>query len=111
MTQQLVFNLPASESAKRAGMRQAEGSGPGWNLHLLAAARGVARILARKNGEVTADDVVKHFQDSGIDLTAKIGNAMGSLFKGKEWEFTGKYVKSARVHAHANLLRVWRLKP
>ena len=106
----MTFDLSASEEAKREGKRRAERSGPAWNLHLLDAARGVARILARTNGEVTADDVVKHFQDSGIDLTAKIGNAMGSLFKGREWEWTGKFVKSARVHAHANLLRVWRIK-
>jgi hypothetical protein len=105
-----LFDATASEDGKERGIDAARGSLASWNLHLLEAARGVARILARRNGTVTADDVVKHFADEGINLTAKLGNAMGGLFKGAEWEFTGKYIKSVRVHAHSNLLRVWRIR-
>jgi len=105
-----LFDSAASEAARDEGIEAATGSLPAWNLHLIEAARGVARILARRNGTVNADDVVKHFADEGTDLTAKLGNAMGGLFRGDEWEFTGKYIKSERVHAHANLLRVWRLR-
>ena len=105
-----LFDAAASEDAKATGIDRATGSLPMWNVMLLDAARGIARIIAREGGTVTADDVVRRFADKGIDLTAKLGNAMGSLFKGPEWEWTGDYIKSARVHAHSNLLRVWIIK-
>jgi hypothetical protein len=31
-----------------------------------------------------------------------LGNAAGSVFRGKEWRFTGRYIKSSRVSRHAN---------
>lgn len=105
-----LFDAVASEAAKDQGRDAARYSLPAWNLHLMKAARLQAHIIARLNGTVTADDVVRYFSDHGIDLTAKLGNAMGSMFRGAEWEWTGDYVKSARVHAHSNLLRVWKLK-
>jgi hypothetical protein len=64
--------------------------------------------LARAgNGECTADDVQRVLIEQGISPHA-LGNAAGSLFRGGDWEWTGRRVKSARVHAHANELKVWR---
>jgi len=105
-----LFDAVASEAAKDDGRDAAEASLPVWNRNLMEAARSVARALAHQNGTVTADDVVLRFARNRINLTAKLGNAMGSLFRGDEWEFTGRYVKSERVHAHSNLLRVWKLR-
>jgi hypothetical protein len=101
------MSLTEGMAARDAGIEQAQYSLPGWNISLLEEARGLARTLAYKNGTVTADDVVKVYRLHGIDLTAKLGNAMGSLFRDSGWRWTGKYIKSKRAHAHANLLRVW----
>ncbi len=72
-----------------------------------------ARLLAiriaqnRPSREVTADDVGRVLKRSGYPC---LGPAAGSLFKTNEWEFTGRFVKSARTKNHSRLLRVWRLK-
>jgi len=60
---------------------------------------------------VTADD-------ARILLEIGIGNGclerpsnmnwMGSLFAGKEWEFTGHYIKSETPGSHRNELKCWR---
>lgn len=79
------------------------------NAVLLTRAREIAKEIANKQGEVTADDVQMKLIEEGHHPHA-LGNAAGSLFRGREWEWTGKMVKSARIHAHANKLNVWRLK-
>jgi hypothetical protein len=38
-----------------------------------------------------------------------LGNAWGSIFRGKEWECIG-WRKSTRVSNHARAIRIWRLK-
>lgn len=98
-----LFDAPASEAAKKAGMQQAADS----NKSLLEHARKVAVELAQR-GPITADDVQRRLVEQGISEKA-LGNAAGSLFKGKQWVWTGRLVKSSRVHAHSNLLREWRL--
>ncbi len=79
------------------------------NATLLEEAREIARTIARRVGEVTADDVQMELQRRGYSIKA-LGNAAGSIFRGREWHWTGRLVKSARIHAHANMLRVWSLK-
>lgn len=104
-----LFDLAKSEEARDLGIELA--ASPAARRLLLLDAQRVAIMLAMRNGEADADDVVKWYAEHDIDLTGKLGNAMGALFKGAGWEWTGKFTKSARVHAHANLLRVWRLRP
>lgn len=72
-------------------------------------ARAVARRIARERGRVTADDVVRWHVERGTDLTARLGPALGGLFRGAEWEWTGQFMQSAQVRNHARLQRVWRL--
>lgn len=76
---------------------------------LVALARRLARkiSLERRDRTVTSDDVAKALQDAGYGERS-LGNAAGSVFRGKDWEFTGRFVKSIRPHCHSNLLRVWR---
>lgn len=100
---QMQFNLEAGEKAKVRGLTLAE-------IHrssLLMTARSAARLIARSKGSVTIDDVVEAMAERGHGL---LGNASGSVFKGSEWEFTGQWVKSARVSNHARMNRVWKLK-
>lgn len=64
------------------------------------------KIALQGDGTCHADLVQKELIEMGIDL----GPAAGALFKGKEWEFTGKWVTGQRVHNHGHVLRIWRLK-
>lgn len=100
-----LFDAVASQQAKSAGMAQAADN----KKSLLKLAREIAVELGRTKRDVTADDVQLALVRRGISIRA-LGNAAGSIFRGKEWTWTGRMVKSSRVHAHANLLRVWRYR-
>lgn len=101
---QSSFDFEAAELAKIAGMDRAAEN----KKALLEYARGIARELARGGNVISADDVQLALEKRDISVHA-LGNAAGSLFKGKEWIAVGR-VKSKRVHAHANWLTTWRLK-
>lgn len=104
-SQPTLFDAPTSEAAKTAGIDQAASN----HGSLLAYARTVAREIALRRADhtCTADDVALALEERGISCRA-LGNAAGALFR-DGWQWTGRFEKSARVHAHANLLRVWRL--
>lgn len=92
------------ERLKRIGMDRAAMS----KDTLLGYARGLAVDLARENGGLChADMVAEALAKEG---RPPLGNAAGSLFLGHVWEFTGQRVKSQRAHAHANELKLWRLR-
>lgn len=76
---------------------------------LLAYARKVAKGLASDGRAISADDVQRALSEKGISVSA-LGNAAGSLFRESCWEWTKEFVKSARPHSHANLLRLWKLR-
>ncbi len=97
------IDLAEGERRKKEGMEFAAS-----NRRLaLEAAKELAITLARVNGTVTADDVYR-----GLLRWERqsLGNAAGSIFRGKEWEWTGRFVKSKRVSNHARVIREWRLK-
>ncbi len=99
-----LFDATESERRKREGMAVAEQN----RSELLGLARAVARGIANSSGTVHADQVGRVMKARySID---SLGPAAGSLFKGGDWEWTGEFVKSARVTNHGRLLRVWRLK-
>jgi hypothetical protein len=100
-----LFDRAASIAAKDEGIKRAADN----KASLLAFARKQAIEVAREKGEITADDVQARLFEKGISVRA-LGNAAGSLFRGKQWEWTGRFKLSERVHAHRNPLRVWRLK-
>jgi hypothetical protein len=92
------------ERRKREGMARAAMS----KETLLGYARELAVDLAKENGGLChADLVAEALAKEGRE---PLGNAAGSLFVGHVWEFTGQRVKSQRAHAHANELKVWRLR-
>ncbi len=105
MTQtDFVFDRQESARRKERGMAVAADHAS----TLLAKAREIAVEIARKKGEVTSDDV-------SIELGRRgwpdcLGPAAGSIFKTKDWAFTGKFVNSTRITNHSRLLRVWKLK-
>ena len=100
-----LFDVAESNRRKEEGMTSAEYGGK----HLLLEhARHVAKQIAmlRESRTVSADDVGKAFEREGI--TESLGNSAGSLFKGKEWEFTGQRIKSTRKTNHSREIKVWR---
>jgi hypothetical protein len=105
-TTQSHFDAARGEQLKFDGMAMAAAN----NQHVLKLARSVAKevALGRASGTATSDDVGKilalRYEIPGM------GPAAGSLFKTKEWEWTGDFVKSTRVSNHSRLIRVWRLK-
>lgn len=103
MSTQLQFNLAAAEQHKQSGMVAAALS----KADLLEYAVELAERIARSTGDVTADDVNALLIAQG---RGSLGNAAGSLFRGKQWQFTGQWRTSTRVSNHARQNRVWRLK-
>jgi len=73
----------------------------------LETARRLARIICQLHGKVTADDVRREFEYRGGDWT-ELGNAAGSLFKGKQWQSVG-FENSTVATSHARMIRVWKL--
>jgi hypothetical protein len=100
-----IFDGVESERRKKVGMERAA-----WKRKvLLRDARRVAASLALTKGVVTADDVGDWYEARGIDLADLLGPASGSIFKTKDFEFTGRRVNSKRVKNHGRELKVWRL--
>jgi hypothetical protein len=102
-----LFDLAAGESAKEAGLSTAAKC----RDPLLTLARDAVRnvALSRPDRLATADDAYAVLGDMGKDASA-LGNAAGSLFRGQEWESTGKWAASRRKSSHARMVRVWRLR-
>ena len=98
------FDLEKSKQKKEEGMARAAMN----RKDLLNFARAVAKELAHKREWITADDVQAKLLTIGV--RQNLGPAAGSLFRGDEWIFTGRYIKSSRVSNHARILRVWRLR-
>ncbi len=106
MNDQLAFDLSAGLVAREDGMNRAANN----RAELLEIARTLVRKAALKNihRTATADDASEGLARIGWSADA-LGNAAGSLFRGKEWEFTGTWSPSRRVTNHAHQNRVWRL--
>ena len=101
------FSSPMAEQAKTEGMDAASRA----RRELLTDVQVALRKLAsgRASRTATADDGQEYLISRGLS-SADLGNAAGSMFSRKHWEFTGTWTKSKRVSSHANDLRVWRLK-
>ena len=101
-----LFDLVKGESEKAKGMSAASWS----RSDLLAEARTIAceLAMARETRECHADSVNREMKRRGIPFE-DLGPAAGSIFKGRDWVFTGKRIKSARISNHARELKVWRL--
>lgn len=100
-----LFDRSASFAAAEAGIAQASEN----KASLLRHAKRLAVEIAERQGVVTADDVAFALKAQQISINA-LGNAAGGLFKGGQFEWTGRFVKSTRVASHGNLLREWSLK-
>ena len=99
----VTLGVKQAEQLKESGIAQAAAH----RAKILAAARDVARKLAAERGTTNADDVAIELEKHGVDST-ELGNAAGSIFRGKDWKFVG-FMKSVRVSRHRNQIRIWQL--
>lgn len=78
------------------------------NATLLVQAKQIAVRVAMEKPDrcISADDVQERLMVLGWPQNA-LGNAAGSLFRGREWRFTGRTVNSRRIQSHARMMRVW----
>ncbi len=106
MPEPTLFDIQEGTAQRDAGMDRAARSR--WLL--LAMARDFAKMVAlsRSSRIATADDVMESLKKLGYE-PKRLGNAAGSIFRGKEWEFVG-WVNSTRPTNHARPIRVWRLR-
>jgi len=105
MTQHSLFDARRSEKLKAEGMAIAADNARDY----LEIAREIAReiALAHPRQECDADRVGRVLKRR-LDIET-LGPAAGSLFRGKEWIFTGQWVKSKRITNHSRMIRIWRL--
>jgi hypothetical protein len=68
----------------------------------------VAQFLGM-GGELVDADMVRETFFAQYNRHLRIGNAMGSLFLNKKWEFAG-FIRSKRAGSHARTIRTWQLK-
>jgi hypothetical protein len=99
-----LFDPEGGKTAKRDGMELAAEN----RETDLDIARRVAKSLAIGHPErLCQADQVGRVLKARYGITS-LGPAAGSIFKGREWEFTGQRVLSARTTNHARELKVWR---
>lgn len=77
------------------------------NESFVATMRGVARMICREKGEVTADDLREWADKNNVHPTHV--NAFGAIFRSKEFEFV-RFTRSKLPQGHGNRQIVWRLK-
>ena len=99
-----LFDYAASKQLRDDGMTQAAKR----RSIALMKAKIIAYEISKLNGNITADDVRKEYEYRGGNWS-DLGNAAGSIFKGKQWECVG-FENSKVTTSHARALRVWRLK-
>ena len=93
-----LFDFQEAQRRKEHGMDRAAAN----KSVALAFAQGFAVSYALRTGSCNADIVQEHLLDIGLHL----GNAAGSIFRGKHWKCTG-WIKSNRITNHARFIRQW----
>lgn len=77
------------------------------NADFLATMRGVARMICRQKGEVTADDL-REWADRNNVKPSHV-NAFGAIFRSKEFVAVGEYI-SRQKQGHGNKCYRWGLR-
>lgn len=103
MSQLSIFDLPSGIRGRDEGIARIVDTCETY----VETARGVARILARRRGVVSSDDVREVLTEYGIE--APHPNAIGAIFKGKEWHPVG-WMQSKIPSNHGRVVRSWSLR-
>lgn len=98
------LKLIEGEIERNRGIDRAERKSVDW----VRAMRNVAKIVARQQGEVSSADIREICEQS--DYWPHSPAAWGALFRGGEFEHTGRYEKARHKDGHARRVGIWRLK-
>ena len=98
-----LFDYEESKTRRDTGMLSAAQG----RMKALTKARAIAVELTKIRIGVTADHVREEYEYRGGDWS-ELGNAAGSIFKGKNWHCIG-FENSSVASSHARALRVWML--
>lgn len=98
-----LFDTIASQEAATIGIALAGDN----NARMVVKAKEIALEIATRKGTVTADDVMIEWCKQGGGIH-DFGNSMGAVFRDRRLVWTGQYVKSIRIFAKGNMLRVWK---
>jgi hypothetical protein len=100
-----LFDRDESERQRDIGMAKAAAS----RDDVLRRAREIAIVLAaaRPDG-ITSDDVTRALVREGY-TPDDLGSAAGSVFKTKDFRWTGRVSTSSRVARHGGIQRIWEL--
>jgi hypothetical protein len=100
-----LFDAVAANDAKELGKSSA--AGVSYRMGILAEAQEIARSIGKRTRYCNADQVYEELVRRGRDIKL-LGNGAGSMFAGKEWEFSGEWIKSTRITNHGRMIRIWR---
>ena len=101
---QLTLNLHEGRRLRNKGVSQVASKNGGF-IELM---RGVALMIARRKGTVTADDLSEWAGEHQVKPTSP--NAIGAVFtNNKDLEPCG-FCPSAQPNRRGGLIRVWRIK-
>src|ERR1700679_2247713 len=107
-----LFNYQLGQKLRDEGISKASS----WPYaEPVAIARGIALMLAKKNGEVTADCVYRHMETApnqevvgpALEALKANPNSWGSIFRTDKLKFSGRIKNSEKVSRHASVQRIW----
>ena len=96
--------IDLGEYLKQEGMSRAALSKKELLAYARELAKNIAECLLCKTCSI--NDVNRELEKQGYP---PLGKAAGSVFITKDWEFTGKYVKSTKASNHARETKLWKL--
>lgn len=96
-------NLQLALSIRDRGIEQVSLN----NASFLETMRGVARMICREKGEVTADDLREWADANHVEPSHP--NCWGAVFHKSQFEFV-RFTRSRLPQGHGNRQIVWRLK-
>lgn len=104
-----VMTKPVTRSTEEAMRVLEQAKGP-----IIIAARRVAQQLAHAHGDVHTRQVRQALIEQGL-LTQDLARKdfwMGAVFRGSEWEWTGRWhtYTDAERNIHERTVKVWRLR-
>ena len=75
------------------------------NKKLTETLRNIAAKISTQNGEVCADDVRTYLMSGQMQVPE---SRMGTIFRGRYWEWTGRRKNSRWPPNHAREIKVWK---
>lgn len=102
-----LYDIGTARVLKREGQDRAST----YRKERLLRLREIAVLIAASRGsrEITIEAVRRQAEVEGMDFEG-MKMVMGSVFRDKRFEPTGRHVQSTRTKAHARPVQVWRLK-